>query len=64
MRTKDEILESTHHNALNAAGPTEVALIHGLHTLEVLIDIRDILAADTQGRLAVLKDIVKQKGGD
>lgn len=43
MREKQVILESSHSNALKAGGPAEISLIHQLHTLEVLIDIRDIL---------------------
>ncbi|MBA7496176.1 hypothetical protein ES702_06774 [subsurface metagenome] len=43
MRTKEEILEATHRNALKASGPKDISLIHSLHKLEVLIDIRDIL---------------------
>ena len=50
MRTKREILDSTRLNALNSDGPHDIALIHSLHTLEVLIDIRDILNS-------LLKDI-------
>lgn len=43
MRTKAEILDSTERNAKKATGPVDISLIHSLHTLEVIIDIRDIL---------------------
>lgn len=43
MRTKDDILDSTERNAKKATGATDIALIHSLHTLEVVIDIRDTL---------------------
>ena len=50
MRTKQDLLESTHRNALRSSKPEDIALIHQLHTLEVLIDIRDILADYIQSR--------------
>ncbi len=43
MRTKDEILGATIRNSKIASSPKDISLIHELHTLEVLIDIRDIL---------------------
>lgn len=43
MRHKQDILNSTHLNALKTSCHEDVALIHSLHTLEVLIDIRDVL---------------------
>jgi len=45
MRTKDDILTATMDNAAKASSPKDVSLIHELHMLEVLIDIRDIFAA-------------------
>lgn len=43
MRTKDEILDSAHWNFIMSAKPRDVSLVHSLHMLEVIIDIRDIL---------------------
>jgi len=43
MRTKQQILDSTERNAKKATGPFDISLIHSLHTLEVFIDIRDII---------------------
>ena len=43
MRTKNDILDSTERNSKKATGPVDISLIHSLHKLEVLIDIRDII---------------------
>ena len=43
MRTKEDILNSTYHNAKKSHESDDICLIHELHTLEVLIDIRDNL---------------------
>ena len=43
MRTKQDILDSTYRNAKIAHESDDICLIHQLHTLEVLTDIRDIL---------------------
>ena len=47
MRTKAKILDSTERNSKKATGPVDISLIHSLHTLEVLIDIRDIIELRT-----------------
>ena len=63
MREKQEILESGHRNALKASGPAEISIIHQLHMVEVIIDIRDILSA-AMATSVDLKDIIeKRKGG-
>lgn len=64
MRTKDEILEANHVYAMKSGDAQEIALLQQLHTLEVLIDIRDTLTADVTGRIAVLQDMVRHKGGE
>jgi len=45
VRTKQEILEATHRNALKASGAKDISLIHSLHMLEIVIDIRDTIEA-------------------
>ncbi|MBA7496158.1 hypothetical protein ES702_06756 [subsurface metagenome] len=57
MRSKEEILNSTYRNAKKAHESQDVALIHSLHTLEVLIDIRDILVTDAKDALNTLIEI-------
>lgn len=59
MRTKEIILDSTHRNALRSSKPEDVALIHQLHTLEVLIDIRDFMERITSSLEALERREVK-----
>jgi len=59
MRDKQVILESEHINAIKAKGPEDIALVHSLLTLEVLIDIRDALITDVKDALNALIEIRK-----
>lgn len=60
MRTKAEILDSTERNSKKATGPVDISLIHSLHTLEVLIDLRDILVTDCKDAMNALIEIRKK----
>ena len=64
MRTKETILKQA-QEAMHTKG-TQVLETSKLtyHLIEALLDIRDILAADVTGRIAVLQDMVRHKGGD
>ncbi len=44
MRNKGELLSRVLDNAEKASSHAEIELIHGLALLEILVDIRDILA--------------------
>ena len=62
MRTKKEILDSTTQNAKKAASPKDIELIHQLHILEVLIDIRDILQEEAETRMKFEKECLGESG--
>ena len=59
MRTKQDILDSTYRNAKIAHESDDICLIHQLHTLEVLIDIRDFLERITSSLEALERSEVK-----
>ena len=63
MRTKDEILEDRRQNIAHTTTPGNFSNYQGELLLEVLIDIRDILAADMETSMAISKAIGKRKGG-
>lgn len=60
MRTKKEILDSTERNSKKATGWDDILIIHSLHTLEVIIDIRDILVTDCKDAMNALIEIRKK----
>lgn len=59
MRTKKQILDSTRSNSESASTHQHISLIHELHTLEVLIDIRDFLERITSSLMAIERRQVK-----
>ncbi len=61
MRTKEDILNSTYHNAKKSHESDDICLIHELHTLEVLIDIRDTLKELSQVIAADFLDHAKKR---
>lgn len=64
MRTKEDILEANHVYALKSGDAQEIALLQQLHTLEVLIDIRDAIITDAKDAMNALIEIRKTEGGD
>lgn len=64
MRTKQEILKAYLDEGLGCKSDAHLSMLTVTSILEILIDIRDTLAADVTGRIAVLQDMVRHKGGD
>jgi len=61
MRTKEEILTDCNHDILDEQYKTNAHLWVELRKIEVLIDIRDILAADRQTSMAISQAMKKRK---
>lgn len=62
MRDKQDILNDVHTNILKAPLEGQPMLLHELYFIEVVIDIRDILAADMKTALAISKAMSKKEG--
>lgn len=63
MRPKQTILNDIQKNILKAPPEGQAMLCAEYCYIEVLLDIRDLMAADMKTALAISKVISKRKGG-
>lgn len=64
MREKEEILNEAMKASPGPGSYDRIGTIHERLTIEVLIDIRDILSVDLEARKALKKALGIIKGGD
>jgi hypothetical protein len=64
MRTKQEILKAYLDDGLNAQSDACLSMLTVVNVLEILIDIRDIIATNVVTALQILWDTTKAKGGE